>query len=107
VRLSPTRVVVRAALLAVGGAYMVWRAALARSASRGLGGGDALLGSRLALVWALVGALALVTAAAAALSLRPRGRRKTLRLGDVPHADGPPPGTRSTAAGDACERRDQ
>ncbi|MFL5262583.1 MAG: hypothetical protein ACJ79R_11205 [Anaeromyxobacteraceae bacterium] len=105
-RLSPTRVIVRIALLAVGGASMVWRAVETRSASRGIGGGDALLGSRLALVWALVGALALLTAAAAALSLRPRGRGKTLRLGDVPRADDPPTATgpAKTAAGAAQDR---
>ena len=97
-RLSPARVIVRVALLAVGGAYMVWRALDARSASRGLGGGDALLGSRLALVWALVGALALLTAAAAALSLRPRGRKRTLKLGEVPSAGDPPPGPAPTGA---------
>jgi hypothetical protein len=105
VRLSPTRVAVRVALLAVGGAYMVWRAVEARSASTGPGGGEALIGSRLALVWALVGALALLTAAAAALSLRPRRRSKTLHLGDVPRENGPPGATPRPGDGGAPRGR--
>ena len=58
---------------------MLARAWELHHAARGADSG-ALLGSRLALVWALVGALALVTAAGAALSLRRRRRRATLHL---------------------------
>ncbi|GEJ56271.1 hypothetical protein [Anaeromyxobacter diazotrophicus] len=87
-RLSRSRVALRAALLAAGGGFMLWRAAEARRAARALEGGEAALASRMALVWALVGALALLTAAAAALALRPRRRQKSLRLDDLPGARG-------------------
>jgi len=80
VRLSRPRLALRAALLAVGGAYMLWHAWAARRAAGASGWGDAPPGARLAVVWALVGALALLTAAGAAMSLRHRPPRKTLRL---------------------------
>ncbi len=88
----------RVALLAAGGAFMLWRALEGRRAASTLEGSDAVLASRLALVWALVGVLALVTAATAALSLRPRRRGGTLRLGseprhEAPASDGSPPGS--------------
>lgn len=78
--LTPARVALRAVLLAVGGAFMLWRAAEAHHAARTLAGAEAALASRLTLVWALVGALALVTAAGAALSLLPRRHRTSLGL---------------------------
>jgi hypothetical protein len=89
VRLSRSRLALRAALLALGGGYMVWRAVLARGASGGLEGGDALLGSWLAAVWFLVGVLALVTAASVALTLRRKPPRRTLQLHDLAGGDRP------------------
>ncbi len=81
-RLSRPRVLLRAALLAVGGGFMLWRAWQARTAARELGP-DGLLLSRIALVELLVGLLALVAAGVALLALRRRGRRHTLRLKDL------------------------
>ncbi len=89
-RMSPPRVVLRVILLVTGGAFLLWRAAEARRAAPGLGGGDALLLRRIALVEALVGVLALLTAAALALSLRHRRRERPLALG----GDRPAPGRR-------------
>lgn len=80
-RLSRPRIALRVALLAVGGTYMLWRALEGRRALETLQGSDAVLASRLALIWALMGVLALVTAATAAFSLRRRRRRGTLQLG--------------------------
>ena len=80
-RLSRPRVLLRAALLFTGGAYMLWRAWASWSGAAGLEPSDALLQRRFALVWALVGILALGTAAVAVLSLRRRPRRRTLHLG--------------------------
>jgi hypothetical protein len=65
---------------------MLWRARLSWLAARQLEGGPAALSARLALVFALVGALALVTSGAAFLALRPRRRAAPLGLG--------PPGAR-------------
>ncbi len=81
VRLSRPRVVLRAALLAVGGAYMAWRAWAAHRAAAGLDPADALLRERFAVVWALVAVLALATSAVALLALRTRHRRHSLHLG--------------------------
>jgi len=72
---------------------MLWRALEARAAGAGLGGPSRVLGERLALVQALVGLLALLTALATLLSLRERRRRHTLRLGapaEGGRPDGPP-----------------
>jgi hypothetical protein len=80
VRLSRPRVLLRTALLVLGGSFMLWRAAQAWHASGELEPGPAALQSRVALVEALVGCLALVTALAAAGSLRRRRRESTLRL---------------------------
>jgi hypothetical protein len=93
VRLSRPRVLLRAALLAVGGAFMLWRAWEARAAGAAAEGGEAVLLSRVALVEALVGALALVAAGVALLALRRRPRTHTLHLGDLP---GPGRGPRDT-----------
>jgi hypothetical protein len=73
-------VLVRAALLAVGGAFMLWKARAASQAARGELGGDALLLRRVALVEGLVGVLALCAALIAVLALRGRRRRRTLNL---------------------------
>jgi hypothetical protein len=81
VRLSPTRVLVRVALLTLGGVFMLARAWEAHRAARLVGDSGALLASRVAVVWALVGVLALVTAVGSALALRRRRRRATLHLG--------------------------
>jgi hypothetical protein len=82
--MSRGRVFLRAALLLAGGAYMLWRALEARRLARLLSGGDAVLQQRLALVWALVGALAILTGLGVLYLLRPRRRRRTLVLGDRP-----------------------
>jgi hypothetical protein len=71
----------RVALLAVGGVFMLWRAAEAWRASNALESGAAALQNRVALIEGLVGVLALLTAAGAALSLRKRRRRASLQLG--------------------------
>jgi hypothetical protein len=105
VRLSRPRVALRVALLAVGGAYMIWRGAEARSALGPLGGGEALLGSRLALVWILMGALALLTAAGGALSLRRRPPKRTLRLGDLTGAEAPGEGREGSPGASVREGR--
>ncbi len=68
---------------------MIWRAFEARRLGRLLSEGDALLQSRLAIVWGLVGLLAVVTGVWALLALRPRRRRHTLHLED---REPPPPG---------------
>ncbi len=84
-RLSRPRVLLRAALLAVGAGFMWWRSAVAWRAARELPGDAGLLQGRLALVFALMGLLALLTAGAALAALRPRRRQPTLRFP-------PPPG---------------
>jgi hypothetical protein len=88
VHLSRPRVILRAALLGAGAGFMFWRALEARRAAATLesGGGDALLFSRLALVFGLVGLLALLAAGMALAALRRRRRPPSLRLGG-----GPPP----------------
>ena len=88
-RLSRPRIVARAALLAAGGVYLAWRALAERAA-----------GSPLALGWALMSALALLAAAAAAMALRRRPARQTLRLGDL----GSPRGTESSRASPGSSR---
>ena len=88
-RLSRPRVLLRAALLAVGGGYLLWRAWEARGAGREAYGASALLLSRVALVEALMGALGLAAAAVALLALRRRRRTHTLHLSDLP-PPGPP-----------------
>jgi len=91
VRLSRPRVLLRAVLLAVGGSYMLWRAWEARAAARAIGGPEAALPARIALVEALVGALALVAALAALGALRRRPPSKTLRLPGPGEGLRPPP----------------
>jgi len=77
VRLSRSRVVLRILLLTLLGGYLLVRGCQGRSAARHLARPEALLGSRLALVATLLGAVALLTAALAALVVlyRPRKRR--------------------------------
>ncbi len=89
VRMSRGRVLLRAALLLIGGGYMIWRALHARSLARLLPGPDALLQQRLALIWGLVGALAILTGIGALYLLRPRRHRQTLILGRRPPGDRP------------------
>jgi threonine/homoserine/homoserine lactone efflux protein len=86
VRISRPRVLLRVALLVAGGFYMLWRAMQAWRASGELEAGAATLQSRLAVLAALIGTLALLTALGAALSLRRRKRGGSLRLGP-PRAD--------------------
>jgi uncharacterized membrane protein len=84
VRLSRRRVLLRIALLVAGGVYMLIRAVeLLRTARAAGEPSSATLAGRLALVWGLVGLLALLTAASAAWSLRRRRRPKTLHLDDL------------------------
>ena len=95
--LSRSRVLVRAALLAIGGGFMLWKAWEARAAAALADAPHALLLRRVALVEALVGVLALAAAGMALLALRRRRRRHTLHLGDLggtrargPGSGGPP-----------------
>ncbi len=83
-RLSRPRVLLRAALLAVGGGFLLWKAWEARAAARAAEGPAATLLTRVALVEVLMGALGFVAAAVALLALRRRGRTHTLHLGDLP-----------------------
>ena len=87
-RLSRPRVLLRAALLAVGGGFMLWRASGSWRSASALAGGEAVLATRLAVVFALVGLLALLAAGVALSSLRPRRRGRSLHLGETR----PPPG---------------
>jgi len=85
-RLSRPRIVLRALLLLLGGAVMLWRAQGARSDARAAlasGAENAQLLSRVALVELLVGLLALGAAVLALLALRRRRPRHTLRLSDL------------------------
>jgi hypothetical protein len=83
-RLSRPRILLRAALLSVGGGFLLWKAWEARAAGRAAEGPAAALLGRVALVEALMGALALAAAAVALLALRRRARTHTLHLGDLP-----------------------
>jgi len=85
VRLSRPRLLLRAALLLVVGAFMAWRGfdTRATAGQPGVDPAAAVTLSRIALVeWFLAG-LAVVTAAAALLSLRRRPRQHSLHLGPV------------------------
>jgi hypothetical protein len=88
VRLSRSRVLLRVSLLSVGGAFMLWRAVEAWRASAALDGAASALQQRVALVEALIGVLALLTAGGAALSLRKRRRRASLQLGRPADGEG-------------------
>ena len=97
-RLSRPRLLLRAALLLVVGAFMAWRGfdTRATAGQPGVDPAAALTLSRIALVeWFLAG-LAVVTAAAALLALRQKPRRHSLHLregeagpGEPPEAGGP------------------
>jgi hypothetical protein len=100
VRLSRPRLLLRAALLALGGAYMVWHALDLRREARGLDPAEALLRDRFALLWALVALVAFATAAVALLSLRRRPPRQTLRLD---RGDDPRRGPRGSAPGGSTQ----
>jgi hypothetical protein len=86
VRLSRSRVLLRAALLLVGGVFMLVKAWDARRAAGDAGSGAVRL-YRIALVEALVGVLALAAAGMALLALRSRARTHSLHLRDL---DRPP-----------------
>jgi len=94
VRLSRPRVLLRLALLVVGGAFMWWQAYRAWGASGALDGGAAAFQRNVAVVAALVGTLALLTAAGAALSLKKRRREGSLKLGTPREAPREPPASR-------------
>lgn len=81
-RLSRSRVLVRAALLLVGGVFMLVKAWEAR-AGAAQGGSGGLLLARIALVEALVGVFALAAAVLALRALRARPRRRSLHLRDL------------------------
>jgi hypothetical protein len=93
VRLSRGRVLLRAALLWAGGGWALWWAWRSHGRAQALQGAGRALHDRLALVYALVGALAVLTGLVAALGARRRVRRHTLRLespgGGAPSADPP------------------
>ncbi len=95
-RLSRGRILLRAVLLWVGGGWALWWAWRSHSRARTLEGADRLLRDRLALVYALVGALAILTGLVAALALRRRPRRHLLHLRGPrgPESGEPPPGQR-------------
>lgn len=88
VRLSRPRILIRAALLWVGGGFMLAKALAAHRAVRLAEPADAVLLGRIALVEALMGVLALAAGVVALLALRRRPRAHTLHLEDV----GRPPG---------------
>lgn len=84
VRLSRPRVLLRAALLVVAGAFMLWKAWGAHlAAGAAAGSAEGLLYSRMALVEALMGVLGLAAAGVALLALRTRKRTHTLQLSDL------------------------
>lgn len=83
-RLSRNRVLLRAVLLVVGGAFMLWKAVDALLAAPHVGGSGGVLLRRVAAVEALIGVLALGAALIALLSLRTKRRKHTLVLRDVP-----------------------
>jgi hypothetical protein len=80
VKLSRGRVLLRAALLWAGGGWALWWAWRAHGRARALPGPEQALQERLALVYGLVGVLAILTGLVAALAARPRPRRHTLHL---------------------------
>ncbi len=82
-RLSRPRVLIRAGLLLVGGAFMLVKAWEARRGAGLAEPADAVLLQRIALVEALMGVLALAAAGMALLALRRRKRARTLHLDDV------------------------
>ncbi len=88
-RLSRGRLLLRAALLWTGGGWSLWWAWRSHGRARALQGAEQALHDRLALVYALVGALAVLTGLVAALSARRRVRLHTLHLGDRPGGGGP------------------
>lgn len=90
-RLSRGRILLRAALLWAGGGWALWWAWRTQGRARALPGAERALHGRLALVYALVGALAVLTGLVAALAARRRPRRHTLRLGEPPAGGGSPP----------------
>jgi hypothetical protein len=67
---------------------MEWRALETRRAALTQAGADRVLGERLALVMALVGLLALLTAGVVAWQARRRERRHSLHLGGVESSGG-------------------
>jgi cell division protein FtsW (lipid II flippase) len=81
VRLSRNRILFRVTLLVAAAAFLAIRSASVLREGRG----DSPLAGRLAFVEALLAVVALLTALAAALSLRKRTRRRTLVL---PRRDG-------------------
>ncbi len=89
VRLSGGRVLLRAALLWAGGGWALWWAWRSHGRAQALQGAGRALYDRLALVYALVGALAVLTGLVAALAARPHPRRHTLRLGEPSAGGGP------------------
>lgn len=98
VRLSRGRILLRAALLWAGGGWALWWAWRTHARARTLQDAARLLHDRLALVYALVGTLAVLTGLVAALSLRRRPRQHLLHLGGPPDRR-PPSGGRAGPTG--------
>jgi hypothetical protein len=94
VRLSRSRVLLRAVLLTVGGGFTLWKAVDAFLAAPRVGGSGGVLLQRIAAVEALVALLALGAAVIALLSLRSKRRKHTLVLRDV--RPGPPTGEKDS-----------
>jgi len=95
VRLSRSRLLLRAALLLFLAGFMAWRArdTVRSAAEAGLDPAAALLLSRIALLeWFLAG-LAALTAGAALFALRRRPRAHTLHLGGDAATPPDPPST--------------
>jgi len=104
VRLSRGRVLLRAALLWAGGGWALWWAWRSHGRARALPGAERALHHRLALVYGLVGVLAILTGLVAALSARRRPRRHTLHLGAPAGGDGVPPAPDRGGPGGSAER---
>jgi hypothetical protein len=92
VRLSRPRVLVRIALLAFVGVYLLLRSVAGRAHAKTLPLPEAALASRLAFIFELLGILALLTAAMTLFALRPRRTTKTLDLSPRGDETGPPGG---------------
>jgi len=97
VRLSRPRLLLRAALLLLVGAFMAWRGfdTRATAGQPGVDPAAAVTLSRIALVEWFLAVLAAVTAAAALLSLRQRPRQHSLHL----RGGAPGPGEGAEAGG--------
>ena len=90
-KISRPRLVLRAALLLVGGGYMLVKSLAMGRAGLAAAAGDRRLLLASSAVAALMGVLALVAAGMAVLALRPRPRQHTLHLEGLRPERGSPP----------------